>query len=176
MGDVTLDKIADLAIDDSAPRANFLTPDVRSGTSFTYSATGRADIDKPPFYIVWAYTVHPKNRKDFADKIKDLEDTGDGLPLTVAEFTYRGTYSVSISSIHPELEYRTLWSASDLSQLDKMNTYLRDTPMIKPRLAAVLELIEPLPAMRSEIMGRTGFAATVTGTSASTGPGQNSPP
>lgn len=151
-----LSRIADLAGIDHAPRANVLVPDVRSGSTFTYTGTGLMSDDIPLFLVVWFYTVATGNRVAFASSVADYE----GLPLPLSEvptgIKYRGTYSVSVSSASPDFEYRTYWGLTDLAKLQALNDYVRDAPTA---FKEVLKYISVTPAMRTEIMGRTKDAA-----------------
>jgi hypothetical protein len=141
-------QVADLAVSDGAPRASILTPDVRSGSSFTYS-TGVPDF-APPFLIVWFYTVETTRRVEFATKVSTWETSA--VPQGPNIF-YRGTYSVSISAVAPDLEYRTLWGLKNLASLQDLNDYLNNKT--SAQLTEVLKVISDKTAMRSEIMGRT---------------------
>lgn len=156
-----LSRIADLAGIDHAPRASVLVPDVRSGSTFTYTGAGLMTDDIPLFLVVWFYTVAIGDRVAFANSVKAFE----GLPLDLSEvpdgIKYRGTYSVSISSASPDFEYRTYWGLTDLAKLQALNDYVRDAP---PAFKDVLKLISLTPVMRTEIMGRTRNAATKFGT------------
>lgn len=160
-----LSRITDLVADDVAPRTSVLVPEVRSGGTFSYAGKGETEDRRQAFLIVWFYTVEPNNRLDFARKIAAFEGTMDSLGSvgtatdgrTPSSVVYRGTYSVSISSAAPDLEYRTLWGLTELSKLQELNDYLRNpgTPFKE-----VLKLISPRPIMRSEIMGLTQISAS----------------
>jgi hypothetical protein len=149
-----LSRIADLVTSDDAPAASVLTPEVRSGSSFTYSAPA-GSATTPPFLLVWFYTVDVNQMDAFIAKVKSLEAAGVTPPTGV---TYRGTYSVSISGAVPDLEFRTYWGLDDLGKLQNLNDFLH-TP--GQALQDVLSLIARRPVMRSEIMGRTGASAQV---------------
>lgn len=151
-----LSQIADLVTSDDAPAASVLTPEVRSGSSFTYSAPA-GSATTPPFLLVWFYTVDVNQIDAFIAKVKSLEAAGV-TPPAGAGFTYRGTYSVSISSVAPDLEFRTYWGLDDLRKLQDLNDFLH-TP--GAALKDVLDLIARRPVMRSEIMGRAGASAQV---------------
>jgi len=150
-----LSQITDLAGIQNAPRANVLVPDVRSGSTFSYKDEGSLEHDIPPFLVVWFYTVEPDYRALFADNVNAFEAEFDALPDPAGGLKYRGTYSVSISSASPELEYRTIWALGDLSHLKTLNDYIR-TP--NAPLSDVLKLISAKPVMRSEIIGLTKSA------------------
>jgi hypothetical protein len=151
-----LSRIADLAAGDGAPQASILTPEVRSGSSFTYAGAGTDVV--PAFLVVWFYTVPTGKRADFALKVNAYETSGV-LPQAASGIFYRGTYSVSISAVAPDLEYRTVWGLTDLAKIQNLNDLLRNP---QPQLKDVLDLIAVLPAMRSEIMGRTKNSASMT--------------
>lgn len=148
-----LSRIADLVASDGAPQASILTPDVRSGSSFAYTGTGTDLV--PAFLVVWFYTVKVDKRNDFALKVAAYENSGV-LPQPSSGIFYRGTYSVSISAVSPDLEYRTVWGLTDLAKIQGLNDLLGNPP---PQLKDVLDLISVVPAMRSEIMGRTKNSA-----------------
>jgi hypothetical protein len=153
-----LSRIADLIGNDSAPRASPLVPDVRSGSSFTYSTEGGTP-EMPAFLVVWFYTVDPdpEARAEFARRVKNFESVG--LASIPSGVFYRGTYSVSISGAAPDFEYRTVWGLEELGKIQQLNDHLHTPP---GPLQAVIELIAPRPAMRSEIMGRTKNSAVLT--------------
>jgi len=146
------------------PRAQILQPEVRSGASFTYTGSGGGGGTPPAFLLVWFYTVAPDKRRAFAAKVGNYENSGV-LPSGHG-VEYRGTYSVSISSAAPEFEYRTVWGLQTLGNIDDLNTYLGSGV---PQLQDVLDLIAVLPAMRSEIMGRTALSIPAFGGTASGG-------
>jgi hypothetical protein len=148
-----LSLLAELAANDGAPQASILTPDVRSGSSFTYSGTGTDIV--PAFLVVWFYTVTPPKRADFALKVNAYETSGV-LPAAPTGIFYRGTYSVSISAPAPDFEYRTVWGLTELAKIQDLNDHIRNAPA---QLKDLLDLISPRPAMRSEIMGRTKNSA-----------------
>ena len=151
-----LTRIADLATSDADPQASILTPEVRSGSSFTYAGAGTDVV--PAFLVVWFYTIPPEKRVDFASRVEAYETSGV-LPPPASGIFYRGTYSVSISAVSPDLEYRTVWGLADLARIQNLNDLLRNP---QPQLKDILDLIPVLPAMRSEIMGRTKNSAPVT--------------
>lgn len=155
-----LSLITDLAADE-APRASILVPEVRSGGTFSYSGQGVKEDRLQAFLVVWFYTVEPNCRDDFARKVLAFETSTDsvGSVGTATGVVYRGTYSVSISSAAPDLEYRTVWGLTELSKLQELNDYLRNP---NAQFKDMLKLISPRPAMRSEIMGLTKTSATFT--------------
>ena len=106
-----LSRIADLAAGDGAPQASMLTPDVRSGSSFTYE--GDWDRVVPAFLVVWFYTVKPDKRVDFADKVKAYE-TSESAPVPEWHFLSRHLLGEHISTASPEFEYRTVWGLRTL--------------------------------------------------------------
>jgi hypothetical protein len=155
----SLETIADLIGNDpsaGAPAAALLTPDVRSGATFPFSASGNADDGLPPFLVIWSYTVPKADRQTFANAVKDFEQGFGNPPSVVPGLAYRGTYSVSVSATAPDLEYRTIWSLSSLQNLQTLNDLTADTS--KAKLQAMLKLIEQQPAMRADIVGRTVFS------------------
>src|SRR5262245_6202062 len=117
-----LSQLADLAGGDGRPQATILTPEVRSGASFTYS--GEGDNLAHAILLVWFYTVSSMERALFAAKVHAYETSGT-VPVGPNVF-YRGTYSVTISGAAPVLEYRTIWGLKDLSKLQELNDKLRN--------------------------------------------------
>ncbi len=156
-----LSRIADLAGIDHAPRANVLVPDVRSGSTFTYTGAGLLTDDIPLFLVVWFYTVAIGDRVAFATSVADFEGIAAALPAPTTGIKYRGTYSVSVSSASPDFEYRTYWGLTDLAKLQALNDYVHNAPT---PFKEVLKRISVTPAMRTEIMGRTKDAAPKFGT------------
>jgi len=152
-----LDHIADLA-GSEPPKATPLTPDVRSGATFPFLATGNSDDAFAPFQVIWIYKV--VNRNDFTDAVKNFEDSLGNPPSVVrGHLTYRGTYSVSVSSAAPEFEYRSIWSLGSLADLQVLNDQLANAGSTgNPKLQALIKLIDRNTPMRTEIMGRTKFA------------------
>lgn len=154
MDKIELSLITDLAAGDGPPQASILKPDVRSGSSFSYAGDGSDAV--PAFLLVWFFTVAPVNRADFARNVNAYETAG-AQPLP-AGISYRGTYAVSISGVAPDFEYRTFWGLTDLAKLQALNDHLRNPPA---PLKGVIDLISVLPAMRSEVMGRTKNSASL---------------
>jgi hypothetical protein len=155
-----VDNIADLIGRQSgtaSPAATLLTPDVRSGATFPFVASGLADNAIPPFVVIWAYTVLVSNRQAFVDAVLDFESDFNDPPTAVqGSLSYRGTYSISVSSLTPEFEYRTIWGLTSLSNLQALNDLIANTENRK--LQTLLALVEKKPAMRAEIMGLTKFS------------------
>lgn len=154
-------QIASLLGDNSAPQVGELAPDVRSGTTFTYSGSGGVSDSIQFVLVVWIYTVEPDDRPNFALKVEAFEGDPQQLPTGIG-VDYRGTYSVSISSASPNFEYRTFWGLEDLGKIKDLNDYLRQAP---PNLKSVLRLISKKRALRSEIMGLTRNSAPLIGDS-----------
>lgn len=150
-----LSRIEILPTDVDGPQAGILTPEVRSGSSFAFAGAGTATI--PAFLVVWVYTVEETKRKTFVSKVRAFEASGMGLPAGV---TYHGTYSVSISGVAPDFEFRTLWGLDDLAKVKDLNDHIRAAPAA---LQDVLKQIAVVPAMRSEIMGLTKNSAPISG-------------
>jgi len=145
------------------PSASILTPDVRSGSTFTYDGGG-GDADSPAFLLVWFYTVAPAERATFVNAVLAYEGAAvfpQSGANPVAGVSYRGTYSVSISSAAPDFEFRTVWGLDDLGKLQELNDLLHSTSV--QQLQDMLTLIAPVPAMRSEIMGLTRNSASLQG-------------
>jgi hypothetical protein len=160
-----LSRIAELIGNDGEPQASVLVPDVRSGATFSYSGTGTTAQTLQFYLVVWIYTIEPSKRATFSVNVQALEATpggapGGALPDPSTGVTYRGTYSVSVSSASPDYEYRTYWGLTDLSKLAALNDHLRAAP---PDLRNVLNLISPKPAMRTEIMGLTRISTPMMG-------------
>jgi hypothetical protein len=149
MNEEDLARIALLAAADSAPSARALDPEVRSGASFTFGNAGNGAATWPRFQVVWFYTVKPENRENFKTTVGAYETGG---ALASGGVTYLGTYSVSISGAAPDLEYRTVWGLDTIGALQNLNDTLHAATGL---LRAWLDLIAQVPAMRSEIMGRT---------------------
>jgi hypothetical protein len=146
MNDDKRTRMIELAAADGQPSAGLLTPEVRSGSSFTFSGSG-TDVT-PTYQLVWFYTVEPGKRGDFAEAVKTYEDAAPNGPKVF----YRGTYAVSISGVAPDMEFRTVWGLDSLGALGDLNSQLR-AAAAGSALRGVLDLISPRPAMRSEIMG-----------------------
>jgi hypothetical protein len=137
-----------LAQGDVAPTASVLTPEVRSGSSFTFDPQANpAGAGDPAWRVVWAYRVAADKHADFRTKVTNFSGNPVGLPTGVS---YGGTYAVTISGIAPDYEYRTYWGLTDLSKLQALNDFLHSAG---PTVRAVLDMILPDPVMRSEIMG-----------------------
>lgn len=152
-------QIARMGVDDSAPHAGLLNPDVRSGVSFTFGETGSLALGGwPPFQLVWFYTVDVDNRLAFAESIAAYE-TDDAL--ATAEVMYRGTYSVTISGALPELEYRTVWGLQSLAAIQDLNDTLNGTT--HAGLRSWLDLISKKTVMRAELMGCTSGSLPIVG-------------
>lgn len=151
-----LSGIANLLTPGSTPGASVLRPEVRSGASFTFAA-GTSTI--PAFLLVWFYTVD--DAAVFATAVHNLEQAGvmnaAGNPPP-AGVEYRGTYSVTISSPAPQLDFRTVWGLADLGKLKDLNDFLRSA---SPLLRNMLDLISRRTVMHSEIMGLTRLAAPI---------------
>lgn len=156
MNNEELARIAGLAATDGPPHARPLNPEVRSGASFTFDPVAPGATAWPRFQVVWFFTVAPVNRANFALKVAALE--GAAAP-GAAGVTYRGTYSVTVSSAAPEFEYRMVWGLDSVARLDDLNTLLHNAPVL---LRDCLDLISQVPAMRTEIMGRTVSSAMLT--------------
>jgi hypothetical protein len=160
---LTTGQMIPLMGDDAPPRVGELSPDVRSGTTFTYDGSGGA-TDPIQFVIVaWIYTVEFDQRPNFAQKIENFEDDIARLPAANTGVAYRGTYSVSISSALLEYEYRTFWGLEHLGRLRDLNDYLRRAPQ---NLKDAIGLISKKPPLRSEIMGLTRASAPLGGSTA----------
>jgi hypothetical protein len=149
MNDEELARIAGLGATDGGPDARLLDPEVRSGSSFTFNPQAPGAVSWPRFQVVWFFTVQPADRANFALMVEALE--GAAAPQA-AGVNYRGTYSVSVSSAAPDFEYRMVWGLDTLAHLQGLNDLLHNAPI---GLRACLKLISPVPAMRTEIMGRT---------------------
>lgn len=145
-----LSRLAQLTSSDDVPNARPLDPEVRSGASFTFGDLAAGAVDWPRFQVVWFYTVPPEKRVDFEANVRTYETQGDGMAQ--GDASYCGTYSVTISAAAPDFEYRTVWALASLADLQDLNDLLHDAP---PVLRNWLDLIAKVPAMRSEIMGRT---------------------
>ena len=101
----------------------------------------------PAILVVWFYTVN-----DVATFMTAVQGLGAGVATGKAGVTYRGTYSVSISSAAPDLEFRTYWGLADLGKLQGLNDFLAAPGTL---FLDVLKEISSKPVMRSEIMGLT---------------------
>ena len=156
MNDDKRTRMIELAAADGQPSAALLTPEVRSGSSFTFSGSGSATI--PTFLLVWFYTVDPSRRRDFATAVQTFE--GGAFPNGPGVF-YRGTYAVTISGVAPDMEFRTVWGLTSLGALDDLNNVL-GSAAADSALRGVLDLISPRPAMRSEIMGLARLSVPLT--------------
>ena len=156
----TIGQIASLLDGNSVPQANELRPDVRSGTTFTYSNFGRVEDTITPVMVVWIYTIDPDDRVKFAAAVKLYEDDSANLPKLENGVSYRGTYSVSVSSASPDFEFRTFWGLGKLGNIGDLNEYLQNA---SDRLKDVLKFIPARPVLRSEIMGRTRATSPMTG-------------
>jgi hypothetical protein len=156
MEETQLHRMEDLAARDSAPTAAVLVPEVRSGASFTFSASGAADAKRPAFLVVWIFTVKPDDRGTFKQHEAAYVASGtlpDAAGSGVTGVVYRGTYAVTVSGASPDFEYRTYWGLSDLSKLQDLNNYLNGAGQA---LLDMLKLISSRPPMRCEIMGLLG--------------------
>jgi hypothetical protein len=150
MIDESLSRIARLGAS-GEPQAGLLNPEVRSGASFSFGTPSPGPAVWPNFKVVWFYTVDVDKREDFATKLGQYES---GASPTGA-LTYLGTYSVSISNAAPDLEYRTIWGLDSLAAIQDLNVLLHSPPQL---LQHWFELINKVPVVRSEIMGRTVFS------------------
>ena len=65
-------------------------PDVRSGSSFTYSTEGSADDAGFSRGLVLPVNPDPDAREEFARRVKNFESTG--LASIPSGVFYRGTY------------------------------------------------------------------------------------
>jgi hypothetical protein len=157
MNEEDLARIAQLAAADSAPNARALDPEVRSGSSFTFGNAGNGAATWPRFQVVWFYTVNPVDRDDFKTAVGAYETGGT---LASGGVTYLGTYSVSISGAAPDFEYRTVWGLDSIGALQNLNDTLHAAT---GALRAWMDLIAQVPAMRTEIMGRTFNSLRVAG-------------
>lgn len=137
-----------LAGADLNPVAAVLTPEVRSGSSFSFSGTGNAAVERAPYLVVWAYRVDPSRFDEF--RAKEATYVGSGMAGLPEGVRYRGSYAVTVSGIAPDFEYRTFWALADLSKLKDLNDYLHGGGAA---LRDWLNMILPTPVMRSEIMG-----------------------
>lgn len=146
-----LSRIIDLATQDKMPAASLLTPEVRSGSSFTYGAV-QGSATMPPVLLVWFYTV--EDIVAFVAAVQNAEPSVAPPPGV----EYRGTYSVSISSAAPDLEFRTYWGLDDLSKLQALNEFLANPGSA---FGDVLGKISRRTVMRSEIMGRTKVSTAI---------------
>ncbi|MEJ8838395.1 hypothetical protein [Ramlibacter sp. AN1133] len=156
MNETELSRIAQLAQAGGAPRARALEPEVRSGASFTFDPVDPGPVAWPRFKVVWFFTVAPAQRASFALKVAAFESSAPALPAGV---NYLGTYSVTISGVAPDFEYRMVWGLDNLAALQALNDLLHGAPAL---LRSCLDLISQLPAMRTEIMGRTVGSAKLT--------------
>jgi hypothetical protein len=147
-------RMEDLAAADAAPAANILTPEVRSGSSFSFSAAGSQNTDQPAFVVAWIYTVKEDDIAAFHAAVRAYETANQG-PAVASGVSYRGSYAATISAIAPDFEYRTYWGLNELSELQKLNEYLHDpnNRANRPLLVAMLKLIARKPPMRAEILG-----------------------
>jgi hypothetical protein len=157
MNDEDLSRIALLAGADAAPNARALDPEVRSGASFTFGNAVNNAATWPKFQVVWFYTVNPANRSNFTNAIGAYETSGT---IAADGVTYLGTYSVAISGAAPKFEFRTVWGLDSLAALQDLNDKLHAAT---GPLKAWLTSIAQVPAMRSEIMGRTFNSLQVAG-------------
>lgn len=157
MNDEELSRIALLAAADGAPDALMLNPEVRSGASFSFDPGAVGNAAWPRFKVVWFFTVAPLDRANFGTQISAYES---GATMVAGGVTYMGTYGVTISGAAPDLEYRTVWGLDSLAALQNLNDQLYAATGL---LRAWLHLIAPIPAMRSEIMGRIVSSAVIPG-------------
>jgi hypothetical protein len=159
-----LARIAQLAAADGAPMARALDPEVRSGASFTFDSASPGAVTWPRFKVVWFFTVKPADRVVFETRIGAFESAATpgsaGAPPSPG-VTYLGTYSVTISAAAPDFEYRTVWGLDSLAAMQDLNDLLHTAT---GGLRGWLDLIAQVPAMRSEIMGRT-FSSILVGRS-----------
>jgi hypothetical protein len=153
-------RMDDLAADDLAPTASILTPEVRSGSSFTFSPAGSQNNDQPAFVVAWVYTVKEDERDAFHAAVANFEGANQGPPAGVS---YRGTYAASVSAVAPDFEYRTFWGLNKLSNLETLNDYLHDpnNAAQRPLLIDMLKFIALRPPMRAEILGLARNADSV---------------
>jgi hypothetical protein len=156
MNNEELARIARLGASGGAPHAHPLNPEVRSGASFTFDPAAPAAATWPRFQVVWFFTVDPANRAAFAVKVAALEAAAAPAAPGVA---YRGTYSVTVSGAAPDFEYRMVWGLDSVARLEDLNNLLHAAPVL---LRDCLDLISQVPAMRTEIMGRTVSSAMLT--------------
>lgn len=160
MTDKKIDRISGSAgagID--TPVANVLTPDVRSGSTFSFASTENAQTMKAPVLVIWAFSLTDKSKEGFEafkNDVADYEDTGP-MPND-ANLQYRGTYAASVSSISPDFEYRTIWALKDLSHIKTLNDVLRNSA--GTGLDSILDHIDRTKPMRTEIIGGVGQAAS----------------
>jgi hypothetical protein len=99
--------------------------------------------------------VRTADRVNFESAVRAYESSA----TLAGAVTYRGTYSVTVSAVAPDFEYRTFWGLDSLANLDDLNTAINAAPAL---LLAWLNLISPDPAMRTEIMGRTANSRMIT--------------
>lgn len=166
MNDQELARIAALTSSAAAPDAALLTPEVRSGSSFVYAPNrGGAPAAIPFFMLVWSYRVPQMERTPFAQKISTFESNlpqGLVLPNTT-KVTYRGTYSVTISAVLPEYEYRTYWGLEGLAALEELNNAIQQSIAAGGALKDWIQLVDATTVMRSELMGLTAASGPMFG-------------
>ena len=161
MNEEELSRIARLGAADGTPQARPLDPEVRSGASFSFGAGALPGAATwPRVLVVWFYTVLPADRPAFEAKVAILETAA---APAAAGVTYRGTYSVTVSGAAPDFEYRTVWGLDSFAALQDLNNLLHGAAVAAPNLSDCLKLISPLPAMRTEIMGRTVLSTVIAG-------------
>lgn len=149
---VSVDLAAELAAGAGMPRADAVKPEVRSGSTFSFS-TGAGD--PKTFLVTWFYRVQDPLK--FLDAVSNFEANGPMPDATTSPgLTYLGTYSVTISGAVPDFEYRTMWGLTDLGKIQSLNAYLQlASRATHENLKALLGFISSNPVMRSEIMGYT---------------------
>lgn len=108
------------------------------------------------FRVAWFFTVPPVHRANFALRIAALEAAA---APGAAGVHYRGTYSVTVSATAAGLEYRMFWDVDTLAALQELNDLLHAAPVL---LRDCLDLVSQVPAMRTEVMGRTPGSALLT--------------
>jgi hypothetical protein len=111
---------------------------------------------KSRFRVVWFFTVRPQHRSSFTLRIAALEAAAAPAAASVH---YRGTYSVTVSAAVPTLEYRMVWDVDTIAALQDLNDLLHAAPAL---LRDCLDLVAQVPAMRTEVMGRTLGSALLT--------------
>lgn len=156
MTDKNIDRISGSAgAGMDTPVANVLTPDVRSGSTFSFASDENAESTKAPVLVVWAFSLKAKDADGFNAFKNDVADYEDNGPVpNDANLQYRGTYAVSVSSISPDFEYRMVWALKDLSHIKTLNDVIHNAA--GTGLDSILDHIDKAKPMRTEIIGVVG--------------------
>lgn len=123
--------------------------------NFTFEP-GAAAPGRSRFRVLWFFTVKPADRAAFETRIAALEMAATPA---MAGVRYVGTYSVTVSGVAPGMEYRMVWDVESLAALQALNDLLHAAPAL---LRDCLDLVSQVPAMRSEVMGRTYGSVVLT--------------